>query len=448
MINLKFEYHYLKDFKHLDDIGSIEDEVISKAEELLSRNGSGSDYLGWIDLPENISDELISDIEQTAEKIRKQSDVVVVIGIGGSYVGARAIIEALKPEYSMPFYKGNKPVILYAGNNLSSGYHKHIIDYVSDKDFSVVVISKSGTTTEPAIAFRIFRDILEKKYGTEGASDRIVAITDKSKGALKTFCNKRNIKTFVIPDDVGGRYSVLTPVGLLPVAIAELDIRKLLHGAKQMQKACTNNADFIDHPVIEYVAVRNILYRLGKQIEILVSYNPEMRYFVEWWKQLFGESEGKQGEGIYPAGVDFTTDLHSLGQYIQDGQRIIFETIIDVENPKSKVYIPSDEDNLDNMDFVSGKNLNDINKMAMLGSLYAHIDGGVPVVRVVLPELNEETMGELIYFFEFACGVSGYVLGVNPFDQPGVEAYKRNMYALLDKPGYEEEGMRLRSRME
>ncbi len=414
---------------------------------LLSKNGKGNDFLGWMDLPEETEAGLVARIRSDAEKIRTMAEVFVVIGIGGSYLGSRAVIEALSDPFRPLAGTGNNPRIIFAGENLSEDYHAHLMDLLDHKDYAVAVISKSGTTTEPAIAFRLIRNHLEAKYGREGARERIFAITDVARGALKTLASTEGYTTYVIPDDVGGRYSVLTPVGLLPIAVAGFDIAALLEGAREMRRDALASADCEQNPCAMYAAVRNILYRNGKLVEILVTYEPSLQYFIEWWKQLFGESEGKEHKGIFPAGVIFTSDLHSMGQYIQEGMRCLFETVISIEKPSRQLTIPVDPENLDGLNFVAGKRLSEVNAQAELGTMLAHVDGGVPNIRISIPELNEYTLGGLIYFFEFSCALSGHALGVNPFDQPGVEAYKKNMFALLGKPGYEKETAEIRKRL-
>ena len=389
-------------------------------------------YLGWLKLPTNYDKKEFAKIKKCAKKIQEQSDVFIVIGIGGSYLGARAVIEALT-NY---FKKNDKlPEIIFAGNSLSSTYIKELMDYVQNKDFSINVISKSGTTTEPAIAFRLFRRLLEEKYGLEEARKRIYVTTDKKKGALKELADIEKYETFVVPDDIGGRYSVLTAVGLLPIAVAGLDIDKLMSGAKFAEERYSDSS-LKYNECYQYAIARNILYKNKKSIEILANYEPKMHYFTEWWKQLFGESEGKEGKGIFLSGVDFTTDLHSLGQYIQEGRRILFETVINIEKDKKDIEISTDEDDLDGLNYLAGKTIGYVNKKAMEATIKAHVDGKVPNIIITINELNEENMGQLIYFFELACAMSGNILGINPFNQPGVEAYKRNMFKLLEKPGY------------
>ena len=405
--------------------------------ELHKRANDEKDFVGWLELPTNYDKEEFKRIKKSAKKIKKESDILVVIGIGGSYLGARAVIEALTSTFNnMLTEKQRKyPQILYVGNNLSPNYINELIEYIGDKDFSVNVISKSGTTTEPAIAFRIFREILENKYGIEEARSRIYVTTDKERGALKTLADNEGYEQFVIPDNVGGRYSVLTAVGLLPIVTAGIDIDKLMQGAQNAQERY-NDPNLKYNECYQYAVARNILYKLYKNTEILVNYEPKMHYFTEWWKQLYGESEGKDQKGIFPAGVDFTTDLHSMGQYIQEGRRNLFETVISIENPASDITINKDEDNLDGLNYLAGKSLDYVNKKAMEGTIKAHVSGDVPNIVVNIEKLDEENMGELIYFFEKACAMSGMILGVNPFNQPGVEEYKKNMFKLLKKPGY------------
>ena len=406
-------------------------------QELHKRAGIETDFVGWIDLPTKYNKEEFERIKKAAKRIQEDSEVLIVIGIGGSYLGARAVIESLTSTFHnmLPEEKRKTPQILFVGNNLSPNYINDLIELLGTKDFSVNVISKSGTTTEPAIAFRIFREILENRYGIDEARSRIYVTTDKERGALKTLANSEGYETFVIPDNIGGRYSVLTPVGLLPIAVAGIDIDKLMEGARtaQMQYEDPNlkyNACY------QYAVVRNILYKLYKNTEILVNYEPKMHYFIEWWKQLYGESEGKNQIGIFPAGVDFTTDLHSMGQYIQDGRRNLFETVIKIEKSSSDIIMKEEEDNLDGLNYLAGKTLDYVNKKAMEGTIEAHVSGDVPNIVIELPNLTEETVGHLIYFFEKSCAMSGMILGVNPFNQPGVEEYKRNMFKLLEKPGY------------
>ena len=433
-----------------------EEEILNQAEQAVVcnralHNGSkaGSDFLGWVTLPSSITDAHLRDIEDTANALRTLCDVVVVVGIGGSYLGARAVIDALSGSFDwlQEPAKRKNPVILYAGNNISEDYLHEMLAYLNNKRFGLINISKSGTTTEPALAFRLLKDLLEEKTGKEGARKRIVAIADASRGALRTLADTEGYKTFVIPDDVGGRYSVLTPVGLLPIAVAGFDIRRLVSGALAMEKLCGEDAPFTENPACRYAVVRNLLYRKGKKIEILANYHPKLHFLAEWWKQLYGESDGKDGKGIFPASVDFTADLHSMGQWIQEGERTIFETVLSVSKPNEKVEIPHDNRDLDGLNFLTGRRVDEVNKMAELGTLIAHVDGGVPNILIEIPELSETYIGQLIYFFEKACGIGGYLLGVNPFDQPGVEAYKKNMFALLEKPGFEAETREIKGRL-
>ena len=413
------------------------EQVENIHKDLHRRANDEKDLVGWIELPTNYDKKEFSRIKKAAKKIKKESDILVVIGIGGSYLGARAVIEALTSSFqNMLTDKQRKyPQILYVGNNLSPNYINELIEYIGDKDFSVNVISKSGTTTEPAIAFRIFREMLENKYGIEEARSRIYVTTDKERGALKTLADNEGYEKFVIPDNVGGRYSVLTPVGLLPIATAGIDIDKLMAGAQTAQERY-NDSNLKYNECYKYAVVRNILYKLYKNTEILVNYEPKMHYFTEWWKQLYGESEGKEQKGIFPAGVDFTTDLHSMGQYIQEGRRNLFETVISIENSATDIIINKDEDNLDGLNYLAGKGLDYVNKKAMEGTIKAHVSGDVPNIVINIEKLDEENLGELIYFFEKSCAMSGMILGVNPFNQPGVEEYKKNMFKLLKKPGY------------
>ena len=426
-----FDYSKVSGFVKDTEVESMKKIVAAAKEELVSRNGAGNDFLGWIDLPTDYDKEEFARIKKAAEKIKSDSEVLLVIGIGGSYLGARAVIEAL----SNSFHNYDKAAmkVIFAGHNIGEDYYHELMAYLEDKEFSLCVISKSGTTTEPAIAFRLLKDLLEQKVGKSEAGKRIVAITDASKGALRTLADREGYKTFIIPDNVGGRFSVLTPVGLLPIAVAGFDVKELVKGAVEMGAAC------IDKSIaVEYAVARTALYRKGFAVELLANFNPKLHYITEWWKQLYGESEGKEHKGIFPAGVDFTTDLHSMGQYIQEGVRMLMETVISVEKSDYKVAIPSDEANLDKLNFLAGKRVDEVNKMAELGTQIAHVDGGVPNMHITMPALNALYIGQLFYFFELACGISGNLLGVNPFDQPGVEAYKNNMFALLEKPGYEE----------
>ncbi len=426
-------------------------EMESKAQAanslLHSGKGAGNDFLGWVRLPSSITDSEIAAINAAAAKLRAKADVVICIGIGGSYLGAKAVLEAMSDPFKLLHKEQKNPTVLFAGQNISEDYTAELLDAVKEHSIAAIVISKSGTTTEPAIAFRLIKAEIEKRYGKAEAAERIVAVTDKARGALKTLATQEGYPTFVIPDDVGGRYSVLTPVGLLPLAVAGVDIAALVRGAQEMERATAEGVPFAENPSAIYATVRNALYASGKKIEILGSYEPKLQYINEWWKQLYGESEGKQGKGIFPASVTLTADLHSMGQYIQEGERTLFETIISVAKPASKVVIEADSENLDGLNYLAGKRISEVNRMAELGVQLAHVDGGVPNLRVEIPEISEEVIGSLLYFFEKACGISGYLLGVNPFDQPGVEAYKKNMFALLEKPGYEEATKAIKARL-
>jgi glucose-6-phosphate isomerase len=413
--------------------------------ELENGSGKGNDFLGWLHLPSSITEAAIADIQATADKLRSLCEVVVVIGIGGSYLGAKAVIDALSGTFDT--IENKKPVVVYAGHNISEDYLYELTKYLQGKSFGIINISKSGTTTEPALAFRLLKKQLEDAVGKENAKERIVAVTDKARGALRTLANKENYKTYVIPDNVGGRFSVLTPVGLLPIAVAGINIGELIAGAVDMEKATGVEVPFADNIAAIYAATRNELYKEGKKIEILANFVPKLHYVSEWWKQLYGESEGKENKGIFTAAVDFTTDLHSMGQWIQEGERSIFETVISVANPNHEVRVPFDEQDLDGLNFLAGKRVDDVNKMAELGTQLAHVDGDVPNIKIVLPQLDGYYLGQLLYFFEKACGISGYLLGVNPFDQPGVEAYKKNMFALLNKPGYEEASKAIQAKL-
>jgi glucose-6-phosphate isomerase len=435
-------------FLSKEEIEACKNEIERNNVSLHNKSGKGNDFLGWVDLPSSISEAELSDIEKTVRKFQtKHLEVFVVIGIGGSYLGSKAVIDALTDSFAQIKGSFEVPNIVFAGQNMSEDYLYELRDLLDTKEWACTVISKSGTTTEPALAFRILKKDLEEKYGVEEARKRIIAITDAERGALHTLAKTEGYKTFVIPDDIGGRYSVLTPVGLLPIAVAGFDIRELVKGAREMENNCEVNVPFDTNIAARYAAVRNLLYKKGKKIEILVNYNPKLHYFAEWWKQLYGESEGKEQKGIFPASVDFSSDLHSMGQYIQEGERILFETVLSVEKVNSEVLVPKDKDDLDKMNFLAGKRIDEINKMAELGTMIAHVDGGVPNMRIDIPRLNEYYLGQLIYFFELACGLSGYTLDVNPFDQPGVEAYKKNMFALLEKPGFEKETQAIKARL-
>ncbi|WP_282036140.1 glucose-6-phosphate isomerase [Saccharicrinis aurantiacus] len=426
-------------------VNGYKSEMASHLKALYEKTGKGNDFLGWVNLPSSINDAQLADIEATAKKLQDKADIVVVIGIGGSYLGARAVIDALSNSFDHLITDRKTPVVVYAGQNIGEDYTAELLDLLKDKSFALVSISKSGTTTEPALAFRLLRNLLVSKYSPEEVKERIVAVTDGSKGALRTLADQEGYKTYVIPDDVGGRFSVLTPVGLLPIAIAGVDIRALVKGAQDMEKIVADEKE--NSAAATYAAVRNELYRNGKGTEILVNYQPKLHFVAEWWKQLYGESEGKDGKGIFPAAVDFSTDLHSMGQWIQEGVRNIFETIVTIKTPNRTVNVPTDEANLDGLNFLAGKRVDEVNKMAELGTLIAHVDGDVPNIKVELPELNAYYLGQMIYFFEIACGISGYLLEVNPFDQPGVEAYKKNMFALLEKPGHEEDTKAIKARL-
>ena len=448
MEKLNFNYQFAKNFFNENELKQIKPYVELANEVLTSKTGAGNDFLGWVDLPENYDKDEFDRIKKAAEKIKNDSEVLIVIGIGGSYLGAKAAIEFLSHSFynNLPKDKRKTPEIYFAGTNMSGVYLQHLIEVVGDRDFSVNVISKSGTTTEPAIAFRVFKKMLEEKYGKEEAAKRIYATTDKEKGALKTLATAEGYETFVVPDNVGGRFSVLTAVGLLPIAAAGINIDDLMAGAKDaMNDFANKNMD--ENQALQYAAIRNMLHRKGKDLELMVNYEPRVHYLAEWWKQLFGESEGKDGKGLYPTSADFSADLHSLGQYIQEGKRLFFETVVSIGKPEVEFVIESDKDNLDGLNFIAGKTLDYVNKKATDGVILAHIDGDVPNLGVNIPEATPYHLGYTFYFFEKACGVSGYLLGVNPFDQPGVEAYKKNMFALLGKPGYEEAGKELEKKL-
>ena len=434
-------------FVSAEKVAGYKTGVKAANESLHYGTGKGNDFLGWLNLPSSIDEAHLSDIENTAKILRDNCEVVVVIGIGGSYLGAKAVIDALSNSFDWLQTDRKAPVVVYAGQNIGEDYLYELQELLKNKRFGIISISKSGTTTDPALAFRLLKTQLEEQQGKETAKKLIVCVTDKAKGALRTLADNEGLKSFVLEDSVGGRYSVLTPVGLLPIAVAGMDIRQLVQGAREMEKICGLGTSFEDNPAAQYAAVRNELYQNGKKIEILVNFNPKLHYVSEWWKQLYGESEGKENLGIFPASVDFTTDLHSMGQWIQEGERTIFETVISVREPNHTKIFPHSEENLDGLNFLAGKRVDEVNKMAELGTMIAHIDGGVPNLKIELPKLNEYYLGELIYFFERACGISGYLLGVNPFDQPGVEAYKKNMFALLEKPGYEEETKAIKARL-
>ncbi|MBN2682948.1 MAG: glucose-6-phosphate isomerase [Bacteroidales bacterium] len=446
MENININLNGLSDFIPLSKVSDMKYDVQEKIEALTSGKGKGNDFLGWLKLPEEMNDAVLKDIQESAQKLALSSEFVVVVGIGGSYLGSKAVIEAL--SHSFAAYRNNSaPIVLFAGQNISSDYMAELLEILDNRKFSIIVISKSGTTTEPGLAFRLLKQKLESAVPQDEIKNRIIAITDAKKGALRVLAEKEGYKTFPIADNVGGRYSVLSPVGLLPIAVAGFDIKKLIEGAAFMEELTTNHHKFDENPAALYAAAREMLYSRGKKVELLVSYHPKLVYFAEWWKQLYGESEGKQNKGLFPASVNFTADLHSMGQYIQEGERILFETVISIGKPNKNVEIPNDNDNLDQLNFLSGKQVDEVNKMAELGTRIAHIDGRVPVLTINVPELNEFYLGQMIYFFEVACAISGYLLDVNPFDQPGVEAYKNNMFALLGKPGFEEAGKKLKARL-
>ncbi len=447
MENIKLNIEKTLEFISKEKLAAYEPKVRACMETLEKGTGLGNDFLGWLHLPSSITEEHLNDLKATAQVLRENCEVVVVAGIGGSYLGARAVIEALSDSFGwLREKKEGQPVILFAGHNIGEDYLYELTDYLKDKKFGIINISKSGTTTETALAFRLLREQCERQRGKEMARKVIVAVTDAKKGAARTMADKEGYKSFIIPDNVGGRFSVLTPVGLLPIAVAGFDIEQLVNGAREMEKVCAGE-NLMENPSALYAATRNELYQNGKKIEILVNFQPKLHYFMEWWKQLYGESEGKDHKGIYPSSVDFSTDLHSMGQWIQEGERTIYETVVSIETPNHELHVPNDEENLDGLNFLAGKRIDEVNKMAELGTQLAHVDGGVPNLRVSVPKLNEYYLGQLIYFFEKACGISGYLLEVNPFNQPGVEAYKKNMFALLNKPGYEAESKAIQARL-
>ena len=449
MSELLFDYSKALEFVSQEEIDNFESTVNLAKETLINKKGAGADFLGWLDLPVNYDKEEFERIKKAAKKIQSDSEVLVVIGIGGSYLGAKACIEALSHSFYALLDKTKRPYphILFCGNSISEKYLHDLEEALEGKDFSINIISKSGTTTEPAVAFRVLKKALIKKYGKDEAKKRIYATTDRAKGALKKLTDEEGYESFVVPDDVGGRFSVLTAVGLLPIAVAGIDIDKLMEGAAAARKSALEKP-YKENPALLYAAMRNIIHRKGKAIEILANYEPSLHYISEWWKQLYGESEGKDNKGIYPASVDLTTDLHSMGQFIQEGSRILYETVISIENPLVNMLLEEEEKDTDGMNYLAGKSIDFVNKSAMNGTILAHTDGGVPNLSIVLPKLNEEYLGELFYFFEFACGVSGYILAVNPFNQPGVESYKKNMFALLGKPGFEREREELLKRLQ
>ena len=443
MDSIKFDNRNVLGTVDAKSIEALQGKAVEAIEKLEEGTGAGNDFLGWMHLPSSLDEALIADINKTAAVLRNDCEYVVAIGIGGSYLGAKAVIEALSDSFAS-LKEANGPRVLFAGQNIGEDYMYELMNLLKGKKFGIIVISKSGTTTEPAIAFRLLKEMLEAQEGKEFAAKHIVAVTDAARGALRKLATTEGYATYVIEDNIGGRFSVLTPVGLLPIAVAGFDINALIEGAKNMEMATINAEDNI---AVEYAKTRNALYAAGKKIEILVNYNPKLHYLAEWWKQLYGESEGKDHKGIFPASVDNSTDLHSMGQWIQDGERTIFETVISVANQKHNVAIPTDEANLDGLNYIAGKRIDEVNKMAELGTTIAHVDGGVPNLHITIPELSEYHLGENIYFFEKACGISGYILDVNPFNQPGVEAYKKNMFALLEKPGYEEETKAIRAKL-
>ena len=448
MKNISLDITKAAQFLKSGAVEAYESQVKAAQEALENGTCPGNDFLGWLHLPSSITSEFLDEIQATANTLRDKCEVIVVAGIGGSYLGARAVIEALSNSFAWLVADKKNPTILFAGNNIGEDYLFELTEYLKNKKFGVINISKSGTTTETALTFRLLKKQCEAQRGKAEAKDVIVAVTDAKKGAARTCADKEGYKSFIIPDNIGGRFSVLTPVGLLPIACAGFDVKELVSGAQEMERACGKNVPFEKNPAAQYAAVRNGLYsEAGKKIEIVVNFQPKLHFFAEWWKQLYGESEGKDNKGIFPAACDFTTDLHSMGQWIQQGERSIFETVISVEEPEHKLLFPHDEENLDGLNFLEGKRVDDVNKMAELGTRLAHVDGGVPNIRISIPRLNAYYIGQLIYFFEISCGISGNLLQVNPFNQPGVEAYKKNMFALLNKPGYEAESKAIRERL-
>ena len=448
MKNISLHLDKVYGFVPKNEIDGYKSSVEASNLALHNKTGKGNDFLGWVDLPSSISEAELLDIEKTVTRLQsKHLEIFVVIGIGGSYLGAKSVIDALSDSFAQIKGSFEAPLVLFAGQNISEDYLAELRDLLDTKEWACAVISKSVTTTEPALAFRLLKQDLEDKYGIEEAQKRIIAVTDAERGALRTLATEEGYKTYVIPDNVGGRYSVLTPVGLVAIAMAGFNIRELVKGAVDMEKACGAEVPYEQNIAAQYAAARNALYKSGKKIEIMVNYNPKLHFFAEWWKQLYGESEGKDGLGIFPASVDFSSDLHSMGQYIQEGERTLFETVLSVGEVNNEVLIPSDKADLDKLNFLAGKRVDEVNKMAELGTIIAHVDGGVPNMRIAIPKLNEYYLGQLIYFFEIACGISGYVLDVNPFDQPGVEAYKKNMFALLEKPGFEKETAAIKERL-
>ena len=447
MGSIKLNVEQAYKFVSKDEIFAIKKLAEEANKALHEKTGKGNDFLGWVDLPSSIDNDLLTDIEKLGREFKGKVELVIVIGIGGSYLGSKAIIEASSETFSHLKGKNDNPTVLFAGQNIGEDYLAELTELLDHKKYGIVVISKSGTTTEPAIAFRILKEHLENKIGEANARELIIAVTDKNKGALRTLADKKGYKTYAIPDDIGGRYSVLTPVGLVPLALGGYNIRNLVQGAASMEKICGKDQSFEKNPAAIYATTRYSLYQKGRKIEILANFENKLHYFAEWWKQLYGESEGKENIGIFPASVDFTADLHSMGQYIQEGERTLFETVISVKKTINTVTIPSDDDNLDKLNYLAGKNIDYVNKMAELGTMLAHVDGGVPNIKIEIPEISAFYLGQLVYFFEKACGISGYLLGINPFDQPGVEAYKKNMFALLEKPGFEEATKKIKEKL-
>ncbi len=447
METLNLDISRVYEFISADEINALKEETIKAQKILYQGDGEGNDFLGWLHLPNAISDQQIFEIDESAAELRGKIELLVVVGIGGSYLGARAVNDALIHNFAHLNKRSASPHMLFAGHNIGEDYMHEMLELLNDYNYALVVISKSGTTTEPAIAFRLLKEHLEAKVGKEEAGKRIIAVTDSEKGALRKLADEEGFQSYIIPDDVGGRFSVFTPVGLIPLAICGVDIRQLVSGARTMSQQCDLNIPFEENPAALYAATRNALYRSGKKIEIMVNYHNKLHYLAEWWKQLYGESEGKEGKGIFPAAVDNSTDLHSMGQYIQEGERMLFETVISVEQAEHHMTIPEESANLDQLNYLSEKHIDHVNKMAELGTMLAHLDGGVPNIRISIPKLSAFFLGQLLYFFENACGISGYMLGINPFNQPGVEAYKKNMFALLEKPGFEAETAKIKSRL-
>ncbi len=443
---LSLDLRNIHSFVSQNELEGMENEIIKSIQTIYERTGAGNDFLGWLDLPVSMDEKTLEEMESISNELRKEIDYLVVIGIGGSYLGTRAVSEALKPNF--PVNSGENPELIYAGQQIGEDYLHDLLLFLKDKEYAICVISKSGTTTEPALAFRLLKDHLVETKGQEKAGQRIIAITDEHKGALRQLAKKEGYRSFVIPDDVGGRFSVLTPVGLVPLAIAGVNIRDLISGAEKMRAKTGKDIPFSENPAALYAAARNFLYHRDKFIEILVNYDPRLHYLSEWWKQLFGESEGKENKGIFPASVDFTTDLHSMGQYIQEGRRELFETVISVKGVQNKLLVPSDKEDLDKLNYLAGKRIDEVNKMAELGTRIAHVEGGVPNIKIEIDSLDENHLGQMIFFFEIACAISGYTLGINPFNQPGVEAYKRNMFALLGKPGFEKETEKIKKKLD